>query len=134
MSVPVTNCDECGACCVQQSSPGLYIGMLYRDGMSKEEKDWVKEIRDSFPEDAERLDKAPDEAKHILKQHIARGPSMGDGMPCVWFDSGLRQCRFYEHRPEVCRGLEVGGEGCQRHRTTFYIKGVPLDDDKGITL
>jgi Fe-S-cluster containining protein len=37
------------------------------------------------------------------------------GLPCFWLmPEGT--CRHYEHRPEVCREFEVGGEDCLRIR------------------
>jgi Fe-S-cluster containining protein len=34
------------------------------------------------------------------------------GLPCVWYDAESKQCRHYEHRPDICRTFPVGGEGC----------------------
>jgi Fe-S-cluster containining protein len=34
------------------------------------------------------------------------------GLPCLLFDEATRRCRVYEHRPEICREYEVGGEAC----------------------
>jgi Fe-S-cluster containining protein len=30
--------------------------------------------------------------------------------PCSWLVGG--QCKHYQHRPEVCRQFELGGEEC----------------------
>ncbi len=36
--------------------------------------------------------------------------------PCCWLDPTTRKCRWYEHRPEICRDFELGGESCLRKR------------------
>jgi len=47
-SLPVLNCDSCGACCLKQESPPGYLGLLLNPS-------W----REHYPEDAERLRKLP---------------------------------------------------------------------------
>lgn len=32
--------------------------------------------------------------------------------PCCWLDLDTRECRHYEHRPELCKKFERGGKDC----------------------
>ncbi len=34
------------------------------------------------------------------------------GLPCIWLDTERRRCREYEHRPDRCRDVPVGGSSC----------------------
>ena len=43
------------------------------------------------------------------------------GSPCIWFDPVSLKCRHHEHRPQVCRDLEIGSEACLRSRRQFGI-------------
>lgn len=62
----------------------------------------------------------PSELKQQLLNSIAnyRSPPEGelDG-PCLWLDLDSRRCRHHDHRPQVCRDFEVGGQGCLDWRT-----------------
>jgi Fe-S-cluster containining protein len=41
--------------------------------------------------------------------------------PCIWFDVSSGKCRHYEHRPNVCREFETGGDCCLETRERFGI-------------
>jgi Fe-S-cluster containining protein len=76
-----------------------------------------------YPEEDRAILKAmPDE---VLQDLLARiralldgdSPVWSDTIPhCVWFNPDTKRCRHYEHRPMICRGFAVGGEGCLRRR------------------
>ena len=52
-----------------------------------------------------------------------RGPLSGDdSQACVWLNRASGKCNHHEHRPNVCRGFEVGGEDCLRVRKIAGIK------------
>lgn len=35
-----------------------------------------------------------------------------DNSPCCWLDLETRECKHYEHRPELCKNFELGGRDC----------------------
>lgn len=120
MQLPVvTSCDHCGACCMQQSSPPGYLYVLAMTG---------EDYADSpFAEDAERIKTLPPEAMEVLlqyRQRLMAGAFQDIGeVPCCWLDVKTRRCRWYEHRPSVCReDLQVGDAGCLAWREE-YIDG-----------
>ena len=43
------------------------------------------------------------------------------GSPCIWLDMDDRTCKHYEHRPQMCRDFEMGGEHCRRIRLSEGI-------------
>tara|TARA_Y100000310_G_C20382363_1_gene668749 strand:+ start:367 stop:690 length:324 start_codon:yes stop_codon:yes gene_type:complete len=107
MNFPVIeNCDGCGACCFEQSSPPSYLESSWPD-----------------PEDMARYHTLPADAKAVLDEYRERlmaGEIQGD-VPCCWLDTELMQCRFYSHRPNICRDFEVGSEGCRTWRDEYCI-------------
>lgn len=32
--------------------------------------------------------------------------------PCCWLDLETKECKHYEHRPELCQKFELGGYDC----------------------
>ena len=58
--------------------------------------------------------------RHLLAELQAARPGDGKG-PCFWLTSENR-CRHYEHRPEVCRQFELGGEDCLAVREEFFSR------------
>jgi Fe-S-cluster containining protein len=99
-SLPVLNCDGCGVCCHGQAAlpVGWYVGFYAN---ADEQAALPPPLLASLGAMRERFD--------------AEGWPP-DGSPCVWYDDEARRCRHHEHRPEVCRDFEVGGEGCLRLR------------------
>ena len=93
----ITECFEgCGACCNQQSSPPGYVAVVagaWRD-----------------QDDIERVRNLPEQARVELDAYMQT--EMKDGQPCIWLDLDTRRCRFYEHRPSICRDFEVGSDAC----------------------
>jgi Fe-S-cluster containining protein len=89
-------------------------------GRAGDEPLWREMVGES--PDWERVRSLPPEAEAELVGYLVplsddsvtgRG---AEGNPCLWFDPEARRCRFYEHRPEVCRDFEVGSEDCLGHR------------------
>lgn len=105
----VTNCDRCGACCLEQTTPPGYVALL----------------ADLWPvaEDHARLRGMPAEALQAIKDRMQTADVE---QPCCWLDLETMRCRWYEHRPLACRELEVGGEECIWWRNEY---GVTTDDD-----
>lgn len=108
----IESCNGCGACCREQESPPGYVLFLLGEG-------------DGWPDeaDAERFNSLPPEALQSLKDHHARIMS-GERRPnqaCIWFEPATKGCRFYEHRPQICRELEVGSEGCRNWRKEYNV-------------
>jgi Fe-S-cluster containining protein len=42
---------------------------------------------------------------------------------CLWFDAVTRQCKHYEHRPQLCRDYELGGQACLLRRSEAVQNG-----------
>ena len=92
---PQLSCDGCGVCCLHMAVPPFdtsEIDML------------PAEILEDF--------EAVSETRRL--QYAAHGT---DYTPCGWLNMVTRQCRHYEHRPEVCRDFEVGSTPCVGMRT-----------------
>ena len=108
------NCDNCGACCFEQGSPPGYT--LLMDG--REHPDWPDQV------DLIRVATLPRAARKRLNQYLCdlrRGRVTGDG-PCCWLNQQTMRCRYYEHRPQICRDLDVGSEGCLSWRDEYNIE------------
>jgi len=90
------SCDNCGACCMQMRSPPFIVYLKNQ-------------------EKATYLATAPKAARQL---YVARlfDRSIPDDAPCVWLDLKTKKCRFYDHRPIVCRDFEVGEDACLGHR------------------
>ena len=87
----VTNCDDCGACCMGQNLVPLSGAML-------DNRTLPFDLREELHE-------------------VAMGPLAGDDYcPCIWLDRESGRCKHHEHRPQVCREFEVGGPDCLRIR------------------
>src|SRR5262245_57684796 len=116
VSLPVVSCDDCGACCMHMGSPAFNgVGPGVKEVLGDqvvlakgEELEWLR----SLPPEGERELTAYMVA--VLRREI---PSRsGREEPCLWLDPVTRRCRYYEHRPQVCRDFEVGSRGCHSHR------------------
>ena len=84
-------CDDCGACCATMCSP-------------------------LFPPehiDGTELGRLPLNVRKEFEDGIKARAETGwpDDVPCFWLTSDLK-CKHYDHRPEICRELEVGSERC----------------------
>lgn len=124
MSQSVTNCDGCGACCRHMGTPPGYAAFFPLPGHTIPQ--WA---RDSV--DHARIKAMPATLRASLRryyQRVWRGQERdrsGLHVPCLWYDEPTGRCRFHEHRPEVCREFEVGGDGCLAVRQVYQIDGAP---------
>lgn len=110
------NCDNCGACCLEQGSPPGYITLL--TSPASQHHEWPGEG------DAERIKCLPAEALRAIawyRRDLTEKRVNGDG-PCCWYDAAARRCRWYEHRPSICRELAVGSKGCLSWRKQYHIE------------
>ena len=100
----LVSCQHCGACCVTQSSPpGYVILMLRGDGSWPVEAD-VTRFR-NLPRDA--MEVLDDYARELKGDY-----NVSDERTCCWLDLPSRRCRWYEHRPQICREMKRGGKSC----------------------
>jgi len=124
----VTDCTDCGACCMEMRSPP-FVGIYVRGPGKGSSANNAAEARivpsgatDHFG-DVSRIMSAPEEARRVyLEGLFSDRPNQS---PCSWFDAETKQCRWYEHRPDVCRnGLDVGSSGCLHWRRKFGISAA----------
>jgi Fe-S-cluster containining protein len=110
----ISSCAGCGACCSFQGAPPDYVALRLNLHFAADP---------SFAEDVERLAELPPAAAALLEQYLAEHAQGADaeGM-CVWYDTQLHQCRFYEWRPSTCRIFELSGPGCHIYRRLRGIK------------
>ena len=90
----VESCDGCGVCCLQQGHP---------------------------PYTDDELQYVPDDLLGPIQEHLAALEESDFGQPCIWFDDETKQCRHYEHRPQVCRDFERGCPMCVQLRLKYKI-------------
>lgn len=101
----LTSCDGCGGkCCREMRTPPY----SWADGDKPPTPELVAEIRAA------------------VMQPLSVRP---DASPCIWLQPDGR-CREYEHRPDICRSLRVGGPGCRRHRGELPDGWEHPDDDE----
>ena len=74
-------------------------------------------------QDYERLRTLPPAALAELKAHFQalQSHQVRSGEPCIWFDRTQLACRFYEHRPSVCRDFERNSPACHRWRDKYGV-------------
>jgi len=107
----VISCDDCGLCCEGQVSPPGY--QLFTGEWGQ----WSIYTPDDDADFA-RFRALPAEARRALDDHADRvrdGTYDPEGV-CCWLDPVTRKCRWYEHRPQICRDYEMGGESCLAER------------------
>lgn len=108
--LPVVSCDACGACCtIVGAPPGAYLYLAQLPTRPDLWPEWVV----GSP-DVPRWQRAPEAARAAVRAYDPAGTP--GGKPCVWLDLETRRCRWYEHRPEVCRTFEMGGRDCLKMR------------------
>lgn len=125
MDLPVIeSCDGCGACCMEQESPPGYVMLIAQPQLGKGK-------RNQFRDDVKRLKHLPKAARQELDEHIAHvqaNPRHGAAQPCIWLDQATMRCRWYEHRPSICRdGLQLGDDGCRSWRLAY---GKASEDER----
>lgn len=113
MSEQIT-CDNCGACCREMNNPpGYWPGVTDQTW-----PDWTG--------DRERFAALPDAAIQAIQDRIQAiqdridSGEYGD-LLCCWLDAETLRCRWYEHRPSICREFEVGNRHCLEWREKFGI-------------
>lgn len=57
--------------------------------------------------------RGPNSTPH--NRRVLAGDYDPDG-DCIWLDPNTRRCRWYEHRPQICRDYEMGGASCLAER------------------
>lgn len=117
LSLPVVDCEGCGACCLEMGSPPGFV--LFYPPPGKTVYLGTLESEDGLLWQA-----LPQPLKDELAAYYAQMRAGGedrDGEPCLWFDEATRQCRHYEHRPRVCRDFKVGCDGCLAWRSQYGI-------------
>ncbi len=77
-----------------------------------------------FAEDVERLHQLPPEALMELRAYISQilSGQVRDDPACIWLDRETSRCRYYEHRPMICRDFQIGSEECLAWRSQYNIK------------
>lgn len=107
-SPPVTDCGGCGACCMELSVPPF-----------------LDEI-DFLPRELQQ---------EVIAGRMEESDRAAQGLPCIWFDSQTLKCRHYEHRPNICREFETGGDCCletrERRATVMRIEGTRGEGSPG---
>lgn len=101
-SLPLT-CGGCGACCATQGLPPGYTVPALMAGLPAD-------LRDEL-------------LAHLDEERRSRSSRHERGLPCLWYDEETRACRHYEHRPAVCRRLEIATDGCNAWRVSI---GLPV--------
>jgi len=105
----VTSCDGCGACCTEQCAlPVALVG----DGDSR------------MPAVAPLPESLQAELQAMVR-HFNETGWPPDGSACVWYDAQARRCKHHEHRPVICRDMQVGGDACLRWRRSKGIDPQP---------
>jgi len=88
-------CNNCGVCCKELGTPPfLQFEIL------KLPKELIAEVQEKGFQN-ERL-----------------------GMPCYWWNPDTKQCNQHEHRPQICRDFDAGGESCLLFRSHHGINYV----------
>lgn len=94
MQLPILDCNDCGACCMEISSPPF---------LPDELNELPVDLREDYLAQCEKIEWDDDER------------------PCFWFDVESKRCRHYENRPEVCQEFEVGCDACHGWREQFKV-------------
>jgi len=102
----IDNCSGCGACCMQSACPPGYLSILYGHCLGGSDEARVKQL--------------PQKALAEIvayKERDVCGPECE--APCIWLNLTTRRCRYYEHRPDICREFEVGDIDCLGWREQY---------------
>lgn len=112
----VLSCDGCGgSCCREMRSPPFIVYI--------ENGEWKAYNGDDVFGDFKNLMAAPAEAREVMRAGLFS--DRPDRSPCSWLDQATGKCRWYEFRPDVCRGLDVGSQGCLDWRKKFRVGHKP---------
>jgi Fe-S-cluster containining protein len=149
-TLPVTNCDGCGACCRHMGTPPGYAAYYPRRGpvpgwalRSPDYERWRNlplaveaELRAYY--DAVKAGVLDDRTRHypdagavlaaakagrleLAAAELAKA-TPGSAIPCLWYDAPSGRCRHYEHRPQTCRdAILPGDDACLATRRAFRV-------------
>ena len=106
VDLPVISCDGCGVCCMHCGVCCMHIG--WPPYLCGEAESLPASVRADLELTREISDRVAVSIGH-------------DYFPCGWLDRSTGRCKHYEHRPEVCREFEVGGEDCHELRESGGI-------------
>ncbi|MEX2139801.1 MAG: YkgJ family cysteine cluster protein [Pirellulales bacterium] len=98
-ALAIASCDGCGACCMEQGRP---------------------------PYTDDELRFVPYELLAPIHEYVSTLEDDDFGQPCIWLDEETKQCRHYEHRPQVCRDFERGGELCIQLRVRYKLAATQV--------
>ena len=101
-SLPILNCDDCGACCMSIGHPHFWRTATG----DKADPHWAA---------------MPQSLRDEVNQYVDGLDDVDIGQPCIWLDLETKKCRHYEHRPQMCRDFEIGNEHCLRMRVSQGI-------------
>jgi Fe-S-cluster containining protein len=114
------SCEGCGACCMDQAAPPMYA-VIYSE-LAVGDPDRIRELEEGefTAEDVKRVRNLPDEATESLAEYLL-SPVMQPlyFSPCIWLDQSTMRCRFYEHRPSICRDFDPGCVECHGWRSKW---------------
>ena len=109
----IQDCNNCGACCLEQESPPGYVWLLVHGGDR------------SDADDLARLASLPEKLRRELLDYIddtRAGKPHPRGGVCLWFDKQSRRCKHYDLRPSICRDvLQPGDEACLEWRAAYGV-------------
>jgi Fe-S-cluster containining protein len=74
----------------------------------------------------------PADAEAVVREYARRlmaGEIDGDG-PCCWLDQEAKRCRWYSHRPQICRDLIVWSKGCRAWRGKYNTTTSPTGQEE----
>lgn len=102
------NCEGCSACCERIGCPPFLLDLSSGTPQPVGGDDSLA--------DQQRLRDAP---PHARAAYFSSHGSIN--CRCAWLDFENNRCRFYEHRPDICRNFEVGGNWCSQSRALHQI-------------
>lgn len=105
------NCNDCGACCMEQGCPPGYAVVVLNP--------------EAWPEwtgDHKQVEALQAEARTRLLDYLTNEQRCEPSGPCCWLNLKTKRCRFYFDRPQVCRAFEVGSLECLAWRNDYDIQ------------
>jgi Fe-S-cluster containining protein len=147
-TLPVTSCNNCGACCRHMGAPLDYEQFVYGEQSSElmesgnynrwldmpealksELKAYFDGVRSgAIPAVIKYTDKqfaaavSGDEAALEIIANSIMEQTPNKAIACIWYDQQKHTCKNYEWRPDTCRdALEPGDEACLATRKAFRI-------------
>lgn len=100
---------------MEQESPPGYAMLLSSPEMM--------EKADLFADDVKRLKSLPPAALLELQHYIddLLNDVQRKTRACIWLDQSTAKCRYYEHRPMICREFELGSDECRAVRSAYRL-------------